>query len=82
MRPASVLARRVLMDADRDLALRIIARDTTRDLANLKARAKRAAGASAGACYGRALYEDVGDALGVELVKVGRCFIYRTRGRP
>lgn len=43
--------------------------------------AKRAVGASATACYGRALYEDVGDALGVDLVKVGRRFLYRTRAR-
>jgi hypothetical protein len=44
MRSASVLARRLLLDADGDSALRIIAKDTTRDLANLKARARRAVG--------------------------------------
>lgn len=38
MRSASVIAQRLIMDADRDRALRSIARDTTRDLANLKAR--------------------------------------------
>ena len=44
MKSASVLARQMIMEADRDRALRTLARDTMRDLSNLKARAKRAVG--------------------------------------
>jgi hypothetical protein len=42
MMRANVFARPLIMDADRARAQRIIDKDTSRDLANLKARARRA----------------------------------------